>query len=129
MSTDAETDETTPLAPDDAFAVLGNETRMEILQTLGKGDEPLSFSELRDRVGMRDSGQFNYHLGKLQGHFIRKVDDEYELRGAGRRVVEAVLSGALTDDPVVEPTVIDMDCRLCGAPIELGFDHDRVRFY
>jgi hypothetical protein len=87
------------LSPDDAFATLGNETRLGILQTLGRAGEDLSFSVLRDRVGVEDSGQFNYHLEQLVGHFVRKTEDGYQLRRAGRRVVEAVLSGAVTDAP------------------------------
>ncbi|MEF8801746.1 MAG: helix-turn-helix domain-containing protein, partial [Halolamina sp.] len=114
MTTNADTSETM-LAPDDAFAVLGNETRMEILQTLGEADEPLPFSELRGRVGMRDSGQFNYHLGKLDGHFIKDTDGGYALGQKGSRVIEAVLSGAVTDTPVLDRTPVDMSCYCCGA--------------
>lgn len=128
MSTDTP-GETTALPPDDAFAVLGNDTRMEILQTLGEAGESLSFSELRDRVGMRDSGQFNYHLDKLVGHFLEKTDEQYELRQAGRRVVEAVLSGAVTADPVVEPTQIDEPCPRCGAVTVVAYDQERVEHY
>ena len=58
-------------APADAFALVGNETRAEILRVLG--EEPwagLSFSELRSRVDPDlDSGQFNYHLQQLVGQF------------------------------------------------------------
>lgn len=116
----------TTLPPDDAFAVLGNETRMEILQTLGSSAEPLPFSELRDRVGVSDSGQFNYHLGKLEGHFLRKGDDGYELRQPGRRVIEAVLSGAVTETHVVEPTRLDSPCPYCGADIEVSYQEEAV---
>lgn len=113
---------------DDAFAALGNETRVEILQALGEvagfreAEDCLTFSELRDRVGMRDSGQFNYHLDKLTGHFIRKTDDGYTLRQAGRRVVEAVLSGAVTEVPDVESAPVDWPCPYCGGPIEVTYD-------
>jgi hypothetical protein len=111
----------TPLAPDEAFAALGNETRMEILRTLGDADEPLTFSELRDRVGMADSGQFNYHLGKLGEHFVGGTEDGYRLQRAGKRVVEAVLSGAVTGAPVVEPTETDDACLYCGAPTTVSY--------
>lgn len=83
----------TTLTPDDAFAVLGNETRLEILRSLSDADGPVSFSDLREHVGMRDSGQFNYHLDKLVGHFVTQADDGYALRQAGDRVIEAILSG------------------------------------
>lgn len=119
--------DTTTLSPDDAFAVLGNETRMEILQTLGEADVPLSFSDLRDRVGMRDSGQFNYHLDKLTGHFLGQTEEGYILQQAGRRVIEAVLSGAMTNVPELEATQIEWRCPYCGAPVEVTYDETAPR--
>lgn len=118
-----------PLPPDEAFALLGNEIRMNILQTLGEANEPLPYSELRDRVGVDDSGQFNYHLGKLVDHFIQQTDDRYELERAGERVIEAVLSGAITDTPELEPTRIDEACPYCGSPINVSFRQERVMFH
>lgn len=129
MSTDSDDSETTTLAPDDAFGVLGNETRIGILRTLGDADDPLSFSELNDSVGMSDSGQFNYHLDKLVGHFVAKTDDGYELQRAGERVIEAVLSGAVTEDPVLERTRIDHSCHYCGAPLEMRFEQESTTTY
>lgn len=119
-------EEGSTLAPDDAFAVLGNETRMEILQALAKSDDPLSFSKLRDRVGMSDSGQFNYHLDKLTGHFLERTDDGYGLRRAGERVVESVLSGAVTAAPRIQPTTIDRQCPLCGASVRVSYHQEWV---
>jgi DNA-binding HxlR family transcriptional regulator len=118
-----------PLAPDEAFAALGNGTRMEILRALAGSEGPLSFSELRERVGMRDSGQFNYHLDTLEGHFVDKTDGTYELRQAGRQVIGAVLSGAITDSPVIEPTPIESACPVCGAETLVAFWEGRVEHY
>jgi len=117
------------LSPDEAFAVLGDETRMAILQALAGADGPLPFSELRDRVGVSDSGRFNYHLDRLEGHFVGTSGDRYRLRQPGRRVIAAVRSGAVTDTPVVEPTPIDASCPLCGAPSEVAFHQGRVEHY
>ncbi|MFC7141714.1 hypothetical protein ACFQMA_17980 [Halosimplex aquaticum] len=117
------------LSPDEAFEVLGNETRVDILRALGGSDDPVTFSRLRERVGMTDSGRFNYHLDRLTGHFVRKGEDGYELRRAGERVVEAVLSGAVTDAPVLERTEIDQPCHYCGAPIAVRFREERVELY
>jgi hypothetical protein len=119
----------TTLSPDEAFATLGNATRVGILRALGEADGPLSFSTLFDRVDVDDSGQFNYHLDKLVGHFVLETDEGYTLRQAGRRVVEAVLSGAVTDAPVVERTRIDQPCHYCGADIEISVRQDRVVKY
>lgn len=114
------------LPPDDAFAVLGNESRMGILQELAEADGPLSFSELRERVGVRDSGQFNYHLDKLAGHFVVKTDSGYVIRKPGRRVIEAVLSGAVTDAVDMGPTRLDAPCPYCGAAIEISYREERL---
>jgi DNA-binding transcriptional ArsR family regulator len=116
-------------SPDEAFATLGNETRLRILRVLGAADEPCSFTTLFDHVDVDDSGQFNYHLDQVVGHFVRKTDAGYELRQAGRRVVEAVLSGAVTDEPLVERTRLDQPCHYCGAPIEVTYRQDRVLKY
>jgi DNA-binding transcriptional ArsR family regulator len=129
MTRDADTTDTSTLSPDDAFGVLGDETRLEILRALGDADVPLSFSELHDSVGTRDSGQFNYHLERLTGHFVRKAEEGYVLRRAGRRVIEAVLSGALTEDPTLARTRIDQPCWRCGAPIEVGWRAGSVEMY
>lgn len=118
----------TPSA-DAAFAALGNETRLQILQTLGAAEEPLSFSEAFDRVEYDDSSNFDYHLKQLEGHFVRKTDDGYALRQAGQRVVEAVLSGTLTEDPILEPTPVDRPCPLCSAPIQVAFQKERVEMH
>ena len=126
MSGDGDSDR---LSPDDAFATLGNETRLGILQALGRAGADLSFSELRDRVGVADSGQFNYHLEQLVGHFVRKTDEGYQLRRAGRRVVEAVLSGAVTDAPDPDRTRVEETCELCGAPIEVARDGGSIAMY
>ncbi|MCU4717391.1 winged helix-turn-helix domain-containing protein [Halapricum hydrolyticum] len=122
-------DETDPLSPDEAFAALGNETRVRILRVLGEAGDPLSFSALYDEMAMRDSGQFNYHLEKLVGHFVRKTDAGYELDRAGRRVVESILSGAVTDDASFERTPIDERCDICGEPVEAAYKDGGIELY
>lgn len=120
-------EETTGIPPDDAFQILGNETRMAILQELGEADEPLPFSTLYDHVQYDTTANFSYHLEKLEGHFIRQTEDGYVLQQAGKRVVKAVLSGAVTDAPVLEGMeYAERSCPYCGAPLEIGYHHERV---
>lgn len=126
MSSDADRRDPRTLPPDAAFVALGNETRIEILRVLQEVNRPLTFSELRDRVGVDDPGQFNYHLGKLAGHFVQKGEDGYALRTAGTRIIEAVLSGAVTAAPVLEPTRLDAPCPYCGADIEVSYREERL---
>jgi hypothetical protein len=126
MTNDSETGEATPLSPDEAFSVLGDQARLGILRALAAADGPLAYAELSDAVEYDDSSNFSYQLDKLVGHFVRKTDDGYRLYDAGRRVVEAVVSGAVTDTPVVEPTETEKQCPFCGAPVAVGFQHGRV---
>lgn len=120
MATAAD-DSKPPLSPNGAFALLGNETRMEILQVLGDTDQPMAFSDLREQVGVSDSGRFNYHLDQLVGHFVRDSENGYVLHRAGERVIEAVLSGAVTENPVIEPTRTDQPCPHCDASVKISY--------
>jgi DNA-binding transcriptional ArsR family regulator len=121
------------ISPAEAFAVVGNETRLRILEALWEVDRPVSFSELRREVGMRDSAQFNYHLSKLTGQFVRKVEDEdgksagYEFRQAGRAVIRAVLAGTLNQDPELEPFDVPGECVDCGEGLRAEYCDEYLR--
>lgn len=120
--------EESAMSPDDAFAAVGDETRIEILRAIGEADEPLTYAELFDRVDY-DSTNFHYHLKKLRGHFVRKTEDGYALRQAGGRVLVAILSGAVTDYPVIERTPVGTPCFLCGGEMELSYRQGTVGLY
>lgn len=100
----------------DAFSLLGNETRLEIVSVLHDRpvEPPVPFSTLYDYVDIEDTAKFNYHLGKLTPHFVSKADDGYELTSAGRRLARAVAAGTYTDIPRLEPFDIDGRCVSCG---------------
>lgn len=125
------TDETTTpgLSPDEVFTLVADETRLAILRTLAETDEPLAFSTLFERCEYDTRSNFSYHLDKLEGHFISQTDEGYVLRQAGRRVVEAVISGTVTDHPVVERTPIDRQCPFCSAQVEVSYQQERVEMY
>jgi hypothetical protein len=108
---------------DRAFSLLSDETRIAILQALWEApSEGVTFTDLRAMVGNPNSGQFNYHLGKLRGQFVQKHDDEYGLTQAGRDVVRAVAAGTLTDRSVTDPRRIDGDCVACGGVLTVRYD-------
>lgn len=104
----------------EAFKQLASETRLAILLALWElytpfeDDQAVAFSVLRKRVGMRDKGQFHYHLEKLEGRFVRRTDGGYELSRAGRRVVQTVVAGTGIEDRSLDPVEIDRGCYLCG---------------
>jgi ribosomal protein S27AE len=110
-----------------AFAAVADELRVRILRELWDADGPLSFSELREAVGVDDSGRFNYHLGELRGRFVEKTGDGYDLRYAGRRLVGALHSGVYTDEATVEPTAVDGECVRCGGRLEAAYEDEQAR--
>lgn len=108
--------------PERAFWLLSDETRLAILRTLAEADGPVAFSDLRARIGNPNSGGFNYHLDALQDHFVATSGAGYTLTGAGREVVRAVHSGAITDRPHLDPEPIGGDCAECGATLLVRYD-------
>ncbi|MFC7098392.1 winged helix-turn-helix domain-containing protein [Halobaculum marinum] len=132
------------LAPAEAFALLGNETRIEILQalheaTIERGDDtPIQFSELYDRVDLDDSAHFNYHLKQLLDHFVRKVEcdpDEsgataddcvegYEFRTPGWKVVRSVFAGTFTGRSELGPFDAPGTCYECGGALEARYANE-----
>ncbi|NHN47929.1 helix-turn-helix transcriptional regulator [Halostella sp. JP-L12] len=126
------------LSPDEAFAVLGNEIRLDIIRVLWHADaarryddvsdsaETISFSELRRRVGLDDNGQFNYHLSQLAPHFIRQTDDGYRLSGAGKQIARTVIAVSGGED-VDFSTDLEQDCPLCNAPMTVAYEDQWIR--
>jgi len=113
-----------------AFSVLGDETRLRILLELAEvaGNRGigagLAFSELRQRVGVDDSGRFNYHLRKLEDGFVEKTDGEYVARFPALAVVSAVYAGTYrdVDDAPSRTTEIDIECQLCDRPLQAHYE-------
>jgi DNA-binding transcriptional ArsR family regulator len=79
------------------FSLLGTETRIGILYALAESpEESVPFAVLCDRVGTRDSGQFNSHPGPRVCHVVRRTEDGYELTVAGSGIVGALRAGRYT---------------------------------
>ncbi|WP_252700369.1 winged helix-turn-helix domain-containing protein [Natronosalvus vescus] len=115
------------LDPAEAFALISNETRLSILEALWAAEErPVSFSELRRAVEMRDSAQFNYHLQKLSGHFIDQVDGGYDFKHAGEKVVHAVIAGSFNEHPRLDPFPVQGGCVTCGGPLQGVYSDERL---
>lgn len=120
---------------EDAFSVLGDETRLQILlelaavaneQGLGEG---LTFSELRERVGITDSGRFNYHLDKLREGFIGKDDGEYIALYPGLAVVATVYAGTYTDGRGEHRADSPWTCPTCDRQLELRYEQHEFRLW
>lgn len=115
--------------PEDAFATLADPTRVDIVRALWEADaEAVSFSALREVVGVEDSGQFNYHLGKLTDRFVRKGDDGYELTAAGIHVAGAILGGAYTMEGSIEPMTLEDLCPTCSGTWRFRYEDEFATF-
>jgi len=127
-------------ALEEAFSVIADETRFGILRALwaahtenletvdGPTLEPVSFSRLRERVGVGDSGRFNYHLDRLVPRFVRSQAEGYVLADAGARAVGAAVSGVYTaDDTSLDTTEMD-DCTEpdCSGTLQARYADGRM---
>ncbi|WP_247731160.1 winged helix-turn-helix domain-containing protein [Halovivax limisalsi] len=134
--------------PAEAFSLVANETRLSILEALWAAEErPVSFSDLRRAVGMRDSAQFNYHLQQLEGHFVTKVDPAasadsdgadgpvdadgntksgYDFKHAGEKVVRSIIAGSFNEHPTMEPFPVEGACVACDGPLEARYEEEHL---
>lgn len=113
------------VSPADAFSLVGDETRLSILEALWRLENPATFTDIRAEVGIRDSAQFNYHLDKLTDQFVRKTDPGYELRTAGERVVQAILAGSFTEHPRRNIDISD-ECVKCETGLVARYDDEMI---
>jgi DNA-binding transcriptional ArsR family regulator len=115
--------------PAEVFATLGNDTRVDILRALlelGADEEPVSFTDLFERVDIDDSANFNYHLRQLTGHFVKRSDDGYEFRYPGRKVVSAIFTGTLTDRAQVGFFPVEGSCYDCDGDLHGWYVDDTL---
>lgn len=112
----------------DIFTALGSQTRLAILIVLWEAYDPwagdeknsLSYSELRDKVGIKQGGEFNYHLNQLTGQLVQKSETGYAIHRAGLNLVQSIIAGLYRDEHYPE-TELDRECVFCGAPISITY--------
>ncbi|WP_435179660.1 winged helix-turn-helix domain-containing protein [Halorussus sp. AFM4] len=120
------------LNPAEAFGLVADETRMTVLRALAEApyeeyEGVLSFSELRDRAGIRDSGKFNYHLQQLVGRFVRERDGGYSLTYPGDLLYRTVVSGFFTDETDAGDVEPESGCLDCGSALDVRYEDARLR--
>lgn len=114
--------------PAEAFAALADPMRVNILRALWDAeDNEATFSELREAVGIADSGRFNYHLRQLTDRFVAKTEAGYRLTVAGSIVVGSLLAGAYTRIGTVGPVPVEEACGFCGGQRHFTYDDERAR--
>lgn len=128
--------QTDQLSPEALFQLLGNEKRMAILEVLWEALdveayllddlEPVSFSDLRQGAAVDDVGNFNYHLGQLEGLLVDAVDDGYVLSPLGYNVLQAIEGHATFSYWTVDPTELDDPCPFCNGTLEAEYAREVV---
>ncbi|WP_082230762.1 winged helix-turn-helix domain-containing protein [Haloprofundus marisrubri] len=105
---------------EDTYAVLTDETRIRILLALADHytdawtAEWPTFSQLREKVGIKDTSRFSYHLTELQDQFVRKIDGQYRPRVAALKIASAIRAGTYTDTSVkIKEQQTDYQCPHC----------------
>lgn len=115
------------LRPAEAFALVGDETRVAILEALWHvDDQPAEFTTLYELTEVDNSSRFNYHLDQLTGHFVRRRDGGYELRTAGESVVQAVVEGSFNAHPDLDPFETGDECTQCGEPLVATYADEKL---
>lgn len=112
---------------DELLSLLGNETRMAIMQAMWQAfsfgayvtesRDGIPFVELQEAVGVEDSGNFNYHLGQLTGVFLRDREDGYVLTPLGYNLMQAIDQYGEFGYDVREPQVLDSPCPYCDGDL------------
>lgn len=111
----------------EVFERVSHQTRVEILDALASAqrDAPmdpwLEYTELRERVGIRDNGNLNYHLDQL-GDLILTGEAGYRLSRVGMGLIGTASSGVLDTDWTWGPVDAPGDCRHCGDPLQLRYE-------
>lgn len=111
----------------DPFETVTSESRVAILRALAERaastpESPtLSFSALREAAGVGDSGNFNYHLDRLQPEFVRSTDGGYGLTPAGVELVGTLRAGVAPADDR-GPVPLDQDCQLCESALSVTYE-------
>ncbi|WP_266081330.1 winged helix-turn-helix domain-containing protein [Haladaptatus caseinilyticus] len=111
---------------DEFFDLLSNSTRIDILRTLANAheetpDDPwLEYTELRTAVGVRDNGNFNYHLDRM-GDLVVKGPTGYCLSRIGMAILSTVASGVFDPDWRWGPVDTPGDCQYCDDRVQLVY--------
>lgn len=119
----------------EAFGALGNEVRLDIIRALADVRrvawrwQGMTFAELRKAVGVRDAGNFSYHLNELCNLFVVKDDDEYKLTYAGMQIARAMATGTYTERGEHFTTETDIPCPVCDEPITATYEYEYLSLF
>jgi DNA-binding transcriptional ArsR family regulator len=107
------------------FRLLSDETRLDILCAVAEaqldyeeypeGPVRLSFSEIYERVAVENTSKLSYHLGELEGVFLRKSEQGYSFTHVGERLTRFVLARNYERPASFDPIETAGTCPFCEA--------------
>jgi len=109
------------------FELVTEETRATILDTLASyqaenpRDPSVGFKNLRETAGIEDSGNFNYHLNKLQPSYVRQTENGYALTNAGMSLVGTLRAG-VGIETACGPKSLDATCSICDTELSVRYE-------
>jgi len=109
------------------FELVTEEARASILGALATHqaahphDPALGFADLREAAGVADSGNFNYHLDKLQPEYVRQTEEGYALTYAGLSLVGTLRAG-VSADTTRGPEPLDATCDICATGLTATYE-------
>jgi len=113
----------------DTLSLLSHSLRRAVLRELAEyhrreGRVPLSFSELRSRVGSPDSGNFSYHLERLVGSLVVRTEGGYRLSNHGQVALSRLLAASSYDTQVpFEESELEDSCPFCDCRLVATYEH------
>ncbi|PSQ30823.1 hypothetical protein BRD16_06250 [Halobacteriales archaeon SW_6_65_46] len=109
------------------FELVTEETRATILDTLAsyQAENPrepsVGFKRLCETAGIEDSGNFNYHLNKLQPSYVRQTENGYALTNAGTALVGTLRAGVGVE-MTRGPKTLDATCSICDTELSARYE-------
>jgi hypothetical protein len=82
--------------------------------------------EIKNELGIRDSGRFNYHLDKLTGTFVSKSAEGYDLSFSANTLYQAILSTRPIADHPTPVFDVEEACPECGSAYEMRYENECV---
>jgi len=130
--TEQQTTQSADVDIQELFGLLGHETRMSIMRTLWEAFEfaayvtedqdMVGFATLRERAGIRDSGNFNYHLGELTGTLVESRGDGYALTPLGYNLMRSISRYENFESRVVDEWTVEESCPFCDGRLVAAYD-------
>lgn len=129
------TESTETVTPDEIFRLVGNDQRMRIMEILWEEFEfadyvtgihqSVPFSDLFERAGAEDSGNFNYHVNQLTGNLIER-DDGYRLSPLGYNLMRAIERYSSFTYFTIKGSQLDDPCPFCGGTLQGAYERELV---